>query len=76
MTRKLGGNRSCIMLGLPTHLVQELNVGTVALVAAYSHRQIHCAVIHNVKPVALFHIYGNGFLTTKWTRLIDADDLR
>ena len=28
MPRKLVGNRSCIMPGLPRHLVQELNVGT------------------------------------------------
>ena len=27
--RKLGGNRACIMSGLPANLVQELNVGTV-----------------------------------------------
>ena len=29
MPRKLGGSQSCIVLGLPMHLVQELNVGTV-----------------------------------------------
>ena len=39
MTRKLGlqsGVRLCIMPGLPKHLVQELNVGTVAATASKS----------------------------------------
>ena len=31
MPRRLGGNRACIMPGLPTHLVQELNVDTVCV---------------------------------------------
>ena len=31
MPRKLGGDQACIMPRLPTHLVQELNVGTLAL---------------------------------------------
>ena len=42
MPSKLGGDQacgSCIMPGLPTHLVQELNIGTVARAAGHSKNE-------------------------------------
>ena len=36
------GMRSCIMLGLPTHLVQELNVGTVDWSGLLYSVHVHC----------------------------------